>query len=171
MAVTSGFNHVGTVTRDLGRLVGFYRDAFGAELRYAWRSRVEPNWRHGAIDIGGGAVLHAFENPAATFPEGAFTRGRIDHLALDVPDEQTLEQVRLRLVEMGATDGVVSDFGVAFSVHFRDPDGMECEVACAKTGAVVPWPDIADMTAHTAPDPEPVAAVAGSAAARNEGWQ
>lgn len=48
---------------------------------------------------------------------------------------------------------------------------MECEVACAKTGAPAPWPDVADMTAHTAPDPESVAAVAESVAARNEGWQ
>jgi catechol 2,3-dioxygenase-like lactoylglutathione lyase family enzyme len=169
MAITTGVNHVATVTRDLGRLVRFYREAFGAQVRDMWRSQATPTWRHYTIDIGGGSVVHAFENPAATFPEGIFARGRIDHLALDVPDEATLELVRRRLVDLGASEGVVADFGVVYTVHFRDPDGMECEVGCVKTGARPPWPQVTDMTAHTAQDPDPLPQARAPASAHRKG--
>lgn len=158
MALTRGVNHLATVTRDLDRLVRFYRDAFDAEVLGAWRS-ADPPWRHYAIDLGGGTFLHAFENPEAAFPEGTFRRGRIDHVAIEAPDEETLEAVRRRLVRLGASDGCVSDFGPAFQIGFRDPDGMDCEVACPKTGAPVPWDDVIDMTSHTRQDPDPVAAL------------
>lgn len=157
MPVTTGINHVATVTRDLERLVRFYRQAFGAEVRWAMRQPDGPRSRHYLIDLGGGTMLHAFEVPEAEFPEGMFRRGRIDHLGLAVADEAVLDQVRRTLVEMGASDGTIADFGPAFSVGFTDPDGMECEVCCFKTGVSVP--DAVDMTHHTQPDPEPVASL------------
>lgn len=158
----SGVNHVATVTRDLDALVRFYRGAFGAEVRWAMRQPGDDGARHYLVDLGGGALLHAFENPEAEFPEGMFRRGRIDHLGLAVADEAALDGVRRRLVEMGASDGAVSDFGLMLSVGFTDPDGMACEVCCFKTGTAL-TPDV-DMTEHTGPDPDPVAAL------RETGW-
>ncbi|MBW0115725.1 hypothetical protein [Pseudonocardia abyssalis] len=38
------------------------------------------------------------------------------------------ETIRRRLVEAGASDGQVNDFGGALSMFFRDPDGLEGEV-------------------------------------------
>ena len=39
-----------------------------------------------------------------------------------------------RLVDAGASDGVINDFGEVRSIFFRDPDGMEGEVLIAKGG-------------------------------------
>ena len=36
--------------------------------------------------------------------------------------------MRDELVRRGLSDGAVTDFGVARSVYFEDPDGMGCEV-------------------------------------------
>ena len=39
-----------------------------------------------------------------------------------------------RLVDAGASDGVITDFGEVRSIFFSDPDGMEGEVLIAKGG-------------------------------------
>ena len=39
-----------------------------------------------------------------------------------------------RLVDAGASDGVITDFGEVRSIFFRDPDSMEGEVLIAKGG-------------------------------------
>ena len=65
-----------------------------------------------------------------------FTRGRLDHFAIDCPGEAELAEVRDRLVAMGACDGVVRVFGGWFlSLHVVDPDGLRLEIGCARTGA------------------------------------
>lgn len=56
-------------------------------------------------------------------------RGHIDHLALKVDDEERLQEIRRRLVKAGASDGTITDFGAIRLVSFKDPDGMEGEVA------------------------------------------
>jgi len=43
-----------------------------------------------------------------------------------------------RLVAHGASDGTVNDFGSAWSLFFRDPDGLEGEVLLPKDGATAP---------------------------------
>ena len=35
------------------------------------------------------------------------------------------DTIRDRLIERGATDGFVTDFGPILSLFFRDPDGLE----------------------------------------------
>jgi hypothetical protein len=51
------------------------------------------------------------------------------HLALKVHDEECLQEVRRRLVKASASDGTITDFGAVRLVTFKDPDGMEGEVA------------------------------------------
>ncbi len=53
-----------------------------------------------------------------------FKRGRIDHLALSVADEAVLEEVRNRLLAVGATSAEIQSFGSVLSLYFEDPDGM-----------------------------------------------
>jgi catechol 2,3-dioxygenase-like lactoylglutathione lyase family enzyme len=137
----AGFNHVATVTRDMDRLILFYGEVFDAKPVF---DLLAPGLelRHVGIDLGG-AFLHAWEVPedrTGSFPSAMFRRGRLDHLALAARDEDSLEQLRLRLLEYGACDGDVTDFGSILSVWFTDPDGMEMEVCCLKEGA-----DIADV--------------------------
>jgi catechol 2,3-dioxygenase-like lactoylglutathione lyase family enzyme len=149
--LVTGFHHVATVTRDLDRLIAFYAEVFDAEIVF---DLVAPGLelRHVGLDVGGGFV-HAWEAPPSftgEFPEEMFKRGRLDHMALAARDEEALEVLRLRLVDRGACDGNVTDFGSILSVWFTDPDGMELEVCCFRAG--VPISDVRD--------PEPKAAVA-----------
>ena len=58
-----------------------------------------------------------------------FQRGRIDHFALNVADAETFERLRSDLVQRGASDGTVTDFGVIRVLSFTDPDGHTLELA------------------------------------------
>lgn len=55
-------------------------------------------------------------------------RGRIDHLGLQAASMEAFEQICQRLVEAGASDGTVNDFGSLHSIFFTDPDALEGEV-------------------------------------------
>ena len=133
MPITSGFNHVATLTSNMDRLVGFYKAAFGAEVIFEMQAK--PDHPHMIIlDLGGGAALNVFEVEDGEII-GERTRqggrGAIDHYALAVDSRDTLESVRERLIEAGADIGEIQRLGDEWSLFFRDPDGMELEVCCA----------------------------------------
>jgi catechol 2,3-dioxygenase-like lactoylglutathione lyase family enzyme len=133
MPITSGFNHVATVTADLDRLVRFYQEAFEAEVIFEMAAD-DGHPRMIILDLGGGAALNAFEVEPDTIV-GERTRqggrGPIDHYAVAVDALPTLERVRDRLVAAGADIGEIQRLGSEWSLFFRDPDGMELEVCCS----------------------------------------
>ena len=59
-------------------------------------------------------------------------RGRLDHFGLHAASYPAFATIRERLMTRGASDGTVNDFGAAFSMFFRDPDGLEGEVLVPK---------------------------------------
>ena len=133
--ITTGFNHVATLTSDMERTVGFYQDAFEASVTFEMKARPD-HPRMVILDLGGGAALNVFE----VAPEDLIGerrrqggRGAIDHFGLAVDSLGTLEQVRERLVAAGAEIGEIQRLGDEWSLFFRDPDGMELEV-CAHAG-------------------------------------
>jgi hypothetical protein len=68
------------------------------------------------------------DNAHASALPDMFTRGHLDHLALGAPSAAAFEEVRIRLVEAGASTGVVEDLGAMHALWFTDPDGMKGEV-------------------------------------------
>ena len=133
MPVTTGFNHVATLTSDMERTVQFYRDAFEAELVFEMDAK-EDHPRMSILDLGGGAALNVFEVVAGDIVgerRRQGHRGAIDHYALAVESRAVLEGVKQRLVDAGAEIGEIQRLGNEWSLFFRDPDGMELEV-CAK---------------------------------------
>jgi hypothetical protein len=64
-----------------------------------------------------------------------FGRGRIDHLGLEAESVGAFDVIRERLIQRGATDGFVTDFGEILSLFFIDPDGLEGEVCVANPDA------------------------------------
>lgn len=133
MAITSGFNHVATLTTDLDRFAAWYGEVFGAEVTFTMEAEGD-HPRMFIVDLGGGAALNVFE-----VPEGDLIgdrrriggRGAIDHFGIAVPDLATLEEVKARLEAAGADIGEIQNLGGdTWSLFFRDVDGMELEV-CA----------------------------------------
>lgn len=135
MPITAGAHHLTVFTSDMDRLIRFYEDVFDAVTVH---DLAEPGadggtLRHALIDLGCGFALHPFQMPGPTGQEAGSMemgkRGHIDHLALRVADEDSLQEIRRRLVAAGASDGQLTDFGTIRLIAFRDPDGMEVEVA------------------------------------------
>ncbi len=130
MPITTGFNHVATLTTDMPRLVAFYADVFGAAVI----REVLPREGHPhlvIIDLGGGAALNVFAVDADTIigeQRKLGGRGAIDHFGLAVDSLATLETVKDRLVAAGVDVGEIQRLGIGWSLFFRDPDGMELEV-------------------------------------------
>lgn len=133
MPLTTGFNHVATLTSDMARTVGFYEKAFGAVVIGEVAKREGHPWMK-ILDLGGGSALNVFEVPAEEIigerrRQGA--RGAVDHFGLAVDSLATLEQMPARLASSGAQEvGEIQMLGDLCSLFFRDPDGMELEVCC-----------------------------------------
>ncbi len=132
----NGVNHVAILTADMDRFIRFYQEAFDAEV-------VSDNPNHAGnegermviMSIGGQSEFNVFQVPGNTqagVQTPMFGRGRLDHIGLNASTKEAFEQVRERLMKLGATDGTVTDFGAKYSLFFRDPDGLEAEVLLNK---------------------------------------
>jgi catechol 2,3-dioxygenase-like lactoylglutathione lyase family enzyme len=133
MPITSGFNHVATLTTDLDRFKAWYAEVFDAETVFEMAKR-DDHPRMSIVDLGGGAALNVFEVAEEDMigdRRRIGGRGNIDHFGIAVPDLSTLEEVRDRLTAAGADIGEIQNLGGdTWSLFFRDVDGMELEV-CA----------------------------------------
>lgn len=132
-----GIDHVATITNDGDRLKQFYVDIFGASIE-----RDGPEFPGGPrmiiINLAPGSELNVFEiddNTQADHQTPMFGRGRIDHIGLHAADLDTFSEIRDRLIDAGAADRVVTQFGRKLSIFFRDPDQMEGEVLVANPDA------------------------------------
>jgi catechol 2,3-dioxygenase-like lactoylglutathione lyase family enzyme len=131
-----GFNHVAILTADTDRLVRFYQDVFEADV---FGEETAGPGRLTFVRVGEQSELNVFEIPGNTearHQTPMFGRGRIDHMALQAASLAAFEEIRRRLIDRGASDEFVTDFGPLLSVFFRDPDGLEGEVCVANPDAV-----------------------------------
>ena len=147
----NGFNHVAIIlTKDTQRFVDFYRDVFGAEVDGFQDMGGEG--RLTFVRVGEQAEINLFELNGSTEPERQtpmFGRGRIDHLGLQADSLEAFETIRQRLIDRGAADEFVTDFGPILSLFFVDPDGLEGEVAAY---AAAPPPTTAPARARATRD-------------------
>ena len=138
--LTTGLNHVATITKDSARLQAFYGEVFEAEVVRDGSEFPEGKGpRLTIIKIGDYSELNVFEiegNTEADRQTPMFGRGRLDHFALQAASLEAFEEIRDRLMARGAADDFVTDFGSMLSVFFRDPDGLEGEVCVTNPDAV-----------------------------------
>lgn len=131
----NGFNHVAVLTADTDRFVAFFRDVFGAEV--LGEQLMGDEGRLTFVVIGDDAEFNVFEvkgNNEAARQTPMLGRGRLDHFGLQARSLEAFEEIRRRLIDRGAADEFVTDFGPVLSMFFTGPDGLECEVC-------VPNPD------------------------------
>jgi len=130
----AGINHLATVTADLERLEDFYERAFEARVVRRW----EGDERHSMVRLGPTTVLHAFERTDSRHlasGQTTFDRGRLDHMGINAASRQAFDHLRERLVDLGVSDGSVTELPLISSLRFIDPDGMEVELCCWKEGS------------------------------------
>jgi catechol 2,3-dioxygenase-like lactoylglutathione lyase family enzyme len=130
-----GIDHVAVMTSDTERLVAFYGEVFEATAEVVEQ---QDGFRLTIVHLGPGSELNVFQiagNQEHERQVPMFGRGRLDHLALRAASLEAFETARQRLVERGASDGFVTDFGPALSLFFVDPDGLEAEVCVANPDA------------------------------------
>ena len=132
MPISTGFNHVATLSTDLDRHAEWWGRVFGAVVTFKMDKQSD-HPRMFILDVGGGAALNVFEVSEEEIigerrRQGA--RGAIDHFAIAVDSLATLEQTKQRLIDAGADIGEIQQLGPEWSLFFRDVDGMELEV-CA----------------------------------------
>lgn len=131
-----GINHVAVLTADTDRLLEFYGEVFGATKDGEMRG--DDGVRLTLVKVGPHSELNVFEiegNDEASRQVPMFGRGRLDHLGLQAASIDAFETIRDRLVERGASEGFVTDFGPVLSLFFRDPDGLEAEVCVTNPDA------------------------------------
>ena len=131
----AGVHHIAVISKDAARLARFYREVFDADV-----APTRPHGEHGEETMTVIAIAEHTELNVFTIPSSAeadrqtpmWHRGRLDHFGLRASSRETFETIRRRLVDRGASDGTVNDFGSALSMFFRDPDGLEGEVLVPK---------------------------------------
>lgn len=128
----NGVNHLTFITADMDRLIAFYQRVFEARVTLDLE---EEGLRHVFIEVGPHTVLHPFQIPGVE-PQGhrqpMFQRGRLDHFALNAASYQAFQELRTRIMNEGADDGVVIDMGSLLLLNFTDPDGGIHEVVWMK---------------------------------------
>jgi catechol 2,3-dioxygenase-like lactoylglutathione lyase family enzyme len=131
-----GLNHVAVLTNDTDRLHAFYAEVFDASVSHDISP--EPGFRLSIVDIGPHTELNVFQldgNTEAERQTPSFGRGRLDHMGLQASSLDAFETIRERLMQRGANDGFVTDFGPILSLFFTDPDGLEGEVCVTNPDA------------------------------------
>lgn len=130
-----GINHVALAAPDVDATAAFYAEVFGLEVV----DISEPgSYRNVLLFFPNGSfvqVLDAADGPAVVAPESAPGHGRyhegapLDHFSLFAADVAALEELRDRLVALGATDGRIENIaGVVQNLGFKDLDGRNVDV-------------------------------------------
>ena len=130
--------HADLVTRDVGRILPFYRDTLGLAAR-------RPDARTLTLHFSPAAppVMTFTEDAAAVAPTERVAG--LFHVALLVPDRPTLAAVLARLVEHRQPIEGLSDHGVSEAIYLSDPDGNGLEIYRDRPRA--DWPMDGDRVA------------------------
>jgi catechol 2,3-dioxygenase-like lactoylglutathione lyase family enzyme len=129
----SGINHLALITNDMDATVRFYHGVLGARLAATVGT---PEFRHYFFDFGPHCTVAFFEYTNSVIEPFAKPAGvpdpraaQFDHLALNLPDEDALHDLRRRLTAAGCDVTEIIDHGSVRSVYFTDPNGIALEAS------------------------------------------
>ncbi len=128
-----GINHLALVTSDMDATVRFYHGTLGARLV---ASIGTDDFRHYFFEFGPNCTVAFFEYDGSTAEPFAKPAGvpdprapQFDHLSLNLPDEESLNQLRRRLKAADCEVTDIVDHGFIRSVYFSDPNGIALEAS------------------------------------------
>jgi catechol 2,3-dioxygenase-like lactoylglutathione lyase family enzyme len=155
----SGINHLALVTPDMDATVRFYHGVLGARLVATVGT---PTFRHYFFEFGPHCTVAFFEYTNAAIEPFAKPAGvpdpravQFDHLALNLPDEDALHELRRRLIDSGCEVTEVVDHGSIRSVYFSDPHGIALEASWWVRDVTAAPADYDDAQVFGDPDPVP----------------
>lgn len=154
-----GINHLALITTDMDTTVRFYHGVLGAQLVATVGTA---DFRHYFFGFGPHCTVAFFEYANASIEPFSKPAGvpdpraiQFDHLALNLPDEQALLDLRTRLKAAGCQVTPVVDHGFIRSVYFTDPNGIALEASWWVTDVTTQ----ADTGDALLGDPNPVPAL------------
>ena len=132
MPISTGFNHVATLSTDLDRHAEWWGRVFGAVVTFKMDKQAD-HPRMFILDVGGGAALNVFEVSEDEIigerrRQGG--RGAIDHFAIAVDSLDDARGGQAATGRRRRRHRGDPALGSEWSLFFRDIDGMELEV-CA----------------------------------------
>ena len=114
--------HVNLTVTDVDRSIAFYSELLG--LRVRWQGPLDDGLA--GAHVGDDAFyLALFEASADGDVDHDYSRRGINHFGFAVDD---LDEARARLVRLGATIHIESDYAPGRRLYFLDPDGYEVEL-------------------------------------------
>ena len=126
----TGVHHLALVTDDMDKTIRFWRDLLGMRMLAATGDGTN---RQYYFEISDNSILSFFEWPQAANPEekdhGVPTSEPLafDHVAIGVPDRETLLAVRQTLEDAGFWVSHVVDHGFIHSIYSFDPNRIPIE--------------------------------------------
>lgn len=132
-----GINHAAYRCRDAEQTRWFYEDLLGLPLVMALVFEEVPGlgdripFMHLFFELGNGEYVAFFDQPETAAPEQFQRAHSFDrHLALEVPDEQSLLAWQKHINARGVSCLGPLDHGFVRSVYMYDPNGLQVELTC-----------------------------------------
>jgi catechol 2,3-dioxygenase-like lactoylglutathione lyase family enzyme len=154
-----GINHLALITTDMDATVRFYHGVLGAQLV---ATIGKPEFRHYFFEFGPQCTVAFFEYSGAALEPFTKAAGvpdpraaQFDHLALNLPDEDALNDLRHRLKSAGYEVTDIIDHGTVRSVYFTDPSGIALEASWWVTDPTGRLADYRDDRLFADDDPVP----------------
>jgi catechol 2,3-dioxygenase-like lactoylglutathione lyase family enzyme len=152
-----GINHLAMVTPDMDATVRFYHGVLG--MRLVSTVMAGPI-RHYFFELGPENTIAFFEwKGAPTFAKPAgMPSGRamqFDHLSFNLPDEESLEALRRRLIAHDCEVTEVVEHTIVRSIYFTDPHGLALEASWWEIDVTGRPANFADKRVFADPDPVP----------------
>ena len=157
----SGINHLALITNDMDATVRFYHGVLGARLAATVGT---PEFRHYFFEFGPHCTVAFFEYADLTIELFAKPAGvpdpratQFDHLALNLPDENALHDLRRRLADADCEATNIVEHNSVHSIYFTDNNGIALEASCWVRDVTGRPDDYDDDQIYS--DPDPVAAL------------
>jgi glyoxalase family protein len=140
MALHQGMHHITAIGTDIERTHAFFGELLGMQRVKMTSNFDDPDSAHWYWGVEGGrpgTLITYFERDPAKEKRRRIGVGQTHHFALSVPDEESQQTCRERLIEAGHRVTPVLDRMYFKSVYTQDPDGHIVELATAGPGFFV----------------------------------